>query len=45
VSAPKRRSTRPRGLWPIDAPFLPRGVRLRWCAVREAWFLLGPSAL
>jgi pyrroloquinoline quinone biosynthesis protein D len=26
-----------------DAPYLPRGVRLRWCAVREAWFLLGPE--
>ncbi len=26
-----------------DAPYLPRGVRLRWCAVRQAWFLLGPE--
>lgn len=26
-----------------DAPFLPRGVRLRWCPVRGAWFLLGPE--
>lgn len=25
------------------APFLPRGVRLRWCPVRGAWFLLGPE--
>lgn len=24
-------------------PYLPRGVRLRWCAVREAWFLLAPE--
>ncbi|PIP97586.1 MAG: pyrroloquinoline quinone biosynthesis peptide chaperone PqqD [Rhodobacterales bacterium CG18_big_fil_WC_8_21_14_2_50_71_9] len=26
-----------------DTPFLPRGVRLRWCPVRAAWFLLGPE--
>jgi pyrroloquinoline quinone biosynthesis protein D len=24
-------------------PFLPRGVRLRWCGVREGWFLLAPE--
>jgi pyrroloquinoline quinone biosynthesis protein D len=24
-------------------PRLPRGVRLRWCAVRESWFLLVPE--
>jgi pyrroloquinoline quinone biosynthesis protein D len=24
-------------------PFLPRGVRLRWCGVRQAWFLLAPE--
>lgn len=26
-----------------DRPFLPRGVRLRWCAVRNGWFLLAPE--
>ena len=26
-----------------DVPFLPRGVRLRHCAVRQAWFLLAPE--
>jgi pyrroloquinoline quinone biosynthesis protein D len=24
-------------------PYLPRGVRLRWCDVRKAWFLLAPE--
>jgi pyrroloquinoline quinone biosynthesis protein D len=24
-------------------PFLPRGVRLKWCAVRQGWFLLAPE--
>ncbi|MGF1552194.1 MAG: pyrroloquinoline quinone biosynthesis peptide chaperone PqqD [Paracoccaceae bacterium] len=24
-------------------PFLPRGVRLRYCGIREAWFLLAPE--
>jgi pyrroloquinoline quinone biosynthesis protein D len=24
-------------------PFLPRGVRLRHCPVRQAWFLLAPE--
>ncbi len=24
-------------------PYLPRGVRLRWCGVRQAWFLLAPE--
>ena len=28
---------------PAARPFLPRGVRLRWCAVRERWFLLAPE--
>ncbi len=26
-----------------DIPFLPRGVRLRHCDVRKAWFLLAPE--
>ena len=26
-----------------DVPFLPRGVRLRHCQVRQAWFLLAPE--
>lgn len=26
-----------------DVPYLPRGVRLRHCEVREAWFLLAPE--
>jgi pyrroloquinoline quinone biosynthesis protein D len=26
-----------------DRPFLPRGVRLRFCPVRQAWFLLAPE--
>jgi pyrroloquinoline quinone biosynthesis protein D len=26
-----------------DRPFLPRGVRLRRCEVRQAWFLLAPE--
>lgn len=26
-----------------ERPFLPRGVRLKWCAVREGWFLLAPE--
>ena len=26
-----------------DVPFLPRGVRLRRCEVRKAWFLLAPE--
>lgn len=26
-----------------DIPFLPRGVRLRRCEVRKAWFLLAPE--
>ncbi|HET7408937.1 MAG TPA: pyrroloquinoline quinone biosynthesis peptide chaperone PqqD [Paracoccaceae bacterium] len=26
-----------------DVPYLPRGVRLRRCEVREAWFLLAPE--
>jgi pyrroloquinoline quinone biosynthesis protein D len=30
---------------PTDAarPYLPRGVRLKRCAVRDRWFLLGPE--
>ncbi|MEM0942386.1 MAG: pyrroloquinoline quinone biosynthesis peptide chaperone PqqD [Pseudomonadota bacterium] len=30
-------------LSPGDIPVLPRGVRLKHCAVRGAWFLLGPE--
>lgn len=26
-----------------DVPYLPRGVRLRHCDVREGWFLLAPE--
>lgn len=26
-----------------DVPYLPRGVRLRHCEVRDAWFLLAPE--
>lgn len=26
-----------------ERPFLPRGVRLRFCKVRQAWFLLAPE--
>jgi pyrroloquinoline quinone biosynthesis protein D len=26
-----------------ERPFLPRGVRLRFCNVRQAWFLLAPE--
>jgi pyrroloquinoline quinone biosynthesis protein D len=26
-----------------DVPYLPRGVRLRRCEVRDAWFLLAPE--
>jgi pyrroloquinoline quinone biosynthesis protein D len=26
-----------------ERPFLPRGVRLRFCPVRQAWFLLAPE--
>jgi pyrroloquinoline quinone biosynthesis protein D len=26
-----------------ERPFLPRGVRLRRCEVRQAWFLLAPE--
>jgi pyrroloquinoline quinone biosynthesis protein D len=26
-----------------DRPYLPRGVRLRRCDVRQAWFLLAPE--
>lgn len=26
-----------------DRPVLPRGVRLKHCAVRQAWFLLAPE--
>lgn len=26
-----------------DVPFLPRGVRLRRCEVRQGWFLLAPE--
>ncbi|SEA75795.1 pyrroloquinoline quinone biosynthesis peptide chaperone PqqD [Rubrimonas cliftonensis] len=31
---------------PIDGsarPFLPRGVRLKFCEVRKSWFLLAPE--
>ncbi len=31
------------GIAESDVPFLPRGVRLRHCAVRQAWFLLAPE--
>ena len=31
------------GIAERDVPFLPRGVRLRHCAVRQAWFLLAPE--
>jgi len=24
-------------------PVMPRGVRLRWCPIREDWFLLAPE--
>jgi pyrroloquinoline quinone biosynthesis protein D len=27
----------------MDVPYLPRGVRLRHCDVRKAWFLLAPE--
>ncbi len=30
-------------LAPDTVPALPRGVRLHWCRVREAWFLLAPE--
>ena len=30
-------------LAPGDIPYLPRGVRLRWCDVRQGWFLLAPE--
>lgn len=26
-----------------DTPFLPRGVRVRWCDVRKGWYLLAPE--
>jgi pyrroloquinoline quinone biosynthesis protein D len=26
-----------------ERPFMPRGVRLRFCKVRQAWFLLAPE--
>ena len=26
-----------------SVPFLPRGVRVHWCKVREGWFLLAPE--
>jgi len=26
-----------------SVPVLPRGVRLRWCDIRKAWFLLAPE--
>ncbi|MEM6906857.1 MAG: pyrroloquinoline quinone biosynthesis peptide chaperone PqqD [Pseudomonadota bacterium] len=28
---------------PSDIPVLPRGVRLKHCEIRGAWFLLGPE--
>jgi pyrroloquinoline quinone biosynthesis protein D len=28
---------------PTDIPYLPRGVRLHRCNVRQAWFLLAPE--
>ena len=31
------------GLADDARPYLPRGVRMKWCAVREAWFLLAPE--
>jgi pyrroloquinoline quinone biosynthesis protein D len=31
------------GIASRDVPYLPRGVRLRHCDVREAWFLLAPE--
>ena len=31
------------GITHRDVPYLPRGVRLRHCAVRGAWFLLAPE--
>lgn len=30
-------------LRPTDVPLLPRGVRLKRCKVRDAWFLLAPE--
>ena len=26
-----------------DIPFLPRGVRVKECKIREGWFLLAPE--
>ena len=31
------------GIAEQDVPFLPRGVRIRHCEVRQAWFLLAPE--
>lgn len=28
---------------PHNVPFLPRGVRLHWCDVRQGWYLLAPE--
>ncbi len=32
-----------RELQASDVPLLPRGVRLKYCKVRDAWFLLAPE--
>lgn len=31
------------GIADSDVPYLPRGVRLRHCSIRETWFLLAPE--
>ncbi len=35
--------TAPPPIGPGAVPYLPRGVRLKRCAVRDAWFLLAPE--
>ena len=31
------------GMDETAVPYLPRGVRLRFCKIRDAWFLLAPE--